>query len=64
MVKFIQVCASQDDLFALDGEGAVYQYNFNRKTWVTLAANRSPELPRRGDHEPAGSDPGGSRNGA
>ena len=42
-VKFIQICASQDDLFALDEEGNVYQYNFNVKTWAKLVASRSYE---------------------
>ncbi len=41
--KFIQICASQDDLFALDEEGNIYQYNFSVKTWVTLVASRSYE---------------------
>jgi hypothetical protein len=41
--KFIQICASQDDLFALDGEGNIHQYNFNAKTWVKLVASRSHE---------------------
>ncbi len=45
MAKFIQICASQDDLFALDEEGNIYQYNFNAKTWVKLAAGRSDEEP-------------------
>ncbi len=39
-VKFIQICASQDDLFALDEGGKIYQYNFNEKTWVQLVASR------------------------
>ena len=43
MAKFIQICASQDDLFALDDEGNIYQYNFNAKTWVRLVASRSYE---------------------
>ncbi|OLC12578.1 MAG: hypothetical protein AUH29_15875 [Candidatus Rokubacteria bacterium 13_1_40CM_69_27] len=43
MAKFIQICASQDDLFALDEDGEVYQYNFNTKTWVELVASRSHE---------------------
>jgi hypothetical protein len=43
MAKFIQICASQDDLFALDEEGNIYQYNFNAKTWVKLVADRSHE---------------------
>jgi len=40
---FIQICASQNDLFALDKEGHIYQYNFNAKTWVKLGASRSYE---------------------
>ncbi len=41
--KFIQICASQDDLFALDEDGAIYQYNFSVKKWVQLDAGRSYE---------------------
>ncbi|MGH7307349.1 MAG: hypothetical protein ACREK6_01500 [Candidatus Rokuibacteriota bacterium] len=41
--KFIQICASQDDLFALDVDGDVYQYNFTTKTWVKLTPSRSNE---------------------
>ncbi len=43
MRKFIQLCASQNDLFALDEEGDVYQYHFNAKTWVKLVANRESD---------------------
>ncbi|HEY7364720.1 MAG TPA: hypothetical protein VIE37_11480 [Methylomirabilota bacterium] len=43
MTKFIQICASQDDLFALDVDGDVYQYNFTTKTWVKLIPSRSYE---------------------
>ena len=39
--KFIQICASQNDLFALDEEGNISQYNFNAKAWVKLVASRS-----------------------
>lgn len=38
MAKFIQICASQNDLFALDDEGNIYQYRFNTKTWEMLRA--------------------------
>jgi len=38
--KFIQICASRDDLFALDEGGNIYQYNFNAKTWVKLVTSR------------------------
>jgi hypothetical protein len=40
--KFIQICASQNDLFALDAEGSIYQYDFNKKTWDKLVPSRSP----------------------
>jgi hypothetical protein len=43
MTKFIQICASQNDLFALDAEGDIYQYHFNIKAWVKLIANRESE---------------------
>jgi hypothetical protein len=43
MAKLIQICASENDLFGLDGDGVVYQYNFNTKNWIPL--------PRRADHE-------------
>jgi hypothetical protein len=41
--KFIQICASQDDLFALDGEGNIFQYNFKTKAWGRLVAGRASE---------------------
>jgi len=41
VAKFIQICASQDDLFALDEGGSIFQYNFNTKTWMELLASRS-----------------------
>lgn len=34
---------TQDDLFALEEEGNIYQYDFNAKTWVKLVASRSYE---------------------
>jgi hypothetical protein len=36
MSKLIQICASENDLFGLDGDGAVYQYNFKTNSWTTL----------------------------
>jgi hypothetical protein len=50
LATFIQICASQNDLFALDGQGNVYQYNFDATTWEKLAANRSHEGPKRSNH--------------
>jgi hypothetical protein len=41
MSKLIQLCASANDLFGLDGDGMVYQYNFNTNTWMTLGRGRS-----------------------
>jgi hypothetical protein len=46
---FIQICASQNDLFALDAEGNIFQYNFTSQTWEKLAATRSRESPARAD---------------
>jgi hypothetical protein len=43
MTKFIHICASENDLFALDEEGHVYQYNFQAQTWVKLVSSRSEE---------------------
>ena len=43
MAKFVQICASQNDLFALDEEGRIHQYNFGTKTWAQLAEARSDE---------------------
>lgn len=43
MAKFIQICASQDDVFALDDRGDVYRYNFNVKAWAKLIADRRSE---------------------
>ncbi len=43
MTRFVQICASQNDLFALDSEGDVHQYHFDVKTWVKLTANREEE---------------------
>jgi hypothetical protein len=37
MVRLVQICASSNDLFALDDEGSVHQYDFNTKAWVKLA---------------------------
>ena len=40
MAKLIQICASQNDLFGLDGDGTVYQYNFNTNNWMKLGQGR------------------------
>ena len=52
--RFIQICASQNDLFALDGEGSIYQYNFTSQTWQKLVASRSDASPARGDRASRG----------
>lgn len=45
--KLVQICASQNDLFALDSDGVVYQYDFNCRTWERLDARRTYNaLPR------------------
>jgi hypothetical protein len=44
MPKLIQICASENDLFGLDGDGIVYQYNFKMNNWMSLGHGRD-------DHE-------------
>jgi hypothetical protein len=46
MAKLIQICASENDLFGLDGNGVVYHYNFKTNNWMRLG---------RGQREHAGS---------
>ena len=46
--KFTQICASQNDLFALDANGGIHQYNFTVKSWEKLPAGRSFDSPERG----------------
>jgi len=53
--KFTQICASQNDLFALDKHGNIYQYDFNAKTWGKLVSRAArwtlasqPETAERG----------------
>ena len=36
MPRLIQICASQNDLFGLAGDGTVFQYNFNSNAWTQL----------------------------
>jgi hypothetical protein len=43
LAKLIQICASANDLFGLDDEGRVYQYNFNTSTWRDLGRGRSTQ---------------------
>ncbi|HTO13521.1 MAG TPA: hypothetical protein VMQ51_18255 [Candidatus Binatia bacterium] len=45
--KFVQICASRNDLFALDEDGDIHQYNFTEKAWEELVADRSAETPER-----------------
>ena len=43
MARFTQICASQNDLFALDEQGDVHQYNFKSKRWIKLVARHPSE---------------------
>jgi hypothetical protein len=50
MKRLTQICASYNDLFGLDEDGEVYQYNFNTNAWAKLAhgagdERREPERP-------------------
>ena len=55
--RFVDICASQNDLFALDEAGIVYQYNFNAKTWERLASGRAQEGPEQGQRAQRGDTP-------
>ena len=35
-MKLMQICASNNDLFGLDRDGEVYQYNFSTNAWRKL----------------------------
>ena len=48
--KLMQICASQNDLFALDSEGIVYQYDFKAKRWEGLEERRAVGTPRQDDN--------------
>ena len=62
MAKLIQLCASANDLFGLDGEGMVYQYNFNTNTWMTLGRGRSDRRESSLDEDPPSSGYPASRS--
>ena len=53
MAKLIQITASQNDLFGLDSDGVVCQYNFNTNNWMALGDERGG----RDDSVPRGSRP-------
>jgi hypothetical protein len=40
MMRLVQICASQNDLFGLDSDGRVYRYNFKASTWTRLGQGR------------------------
>jgi hypothetical protein len=40
MAKLVQICASANDLFGLDGDGVAYQYNFKTDNWMRLGHGR------------------------
>jgi hypothetical protein len=47
MTKLIQICASENDLFGLDGNGVVYQFNFKTNEWLKLGGGqRAPSALR------------------
>jgi hypothetical protein len=52
MAKLIQICASENDLFGLDSDGVVFQFNFNTKNWIRLPRGRADQEARgRADQE-------------
>lgn len=57
MTKLIQICASQNDLFGLDGDGVVCQFNFNTNSWMKLGHARADRGERPLAEEQAASAP-------
>jgi hypothetical protein len=58
MAKLIQICASENDLFGLDGDGEVYQYNFKTNVWLQLGHGRNDNVESAGaDVRVAGAHP-------
>lgn len=57
MAKLIQICASDNDLFGLDAEGAVYHYNFNTDSWMRLGRGHRDEVSRVAEGRPAAAYP-------
>ena len=55
MVKLIQICASDNDLFSLDAEGSVYHYNFKTNDWVRLGCEQRDQGESRRGHGQLGS---------
>jgi hypothetical protein len=64
MTKLVGICASANDLFGLDGDGVVYQYNFNTKTWMSLGQGRSSRRELSRDEGASASAPPRPRGGA
>jgi hypothetical protein len=61
MAKLIQICASENDLFGLDGDGVAYHYNFNTDSWVRLGHGRHDDgVSRLGESGPSAVSPEGS----
>jgi hypothetical protein len=58
MAKLIQICASENDLFGLDGDGRVYHYNFKTNNWVKLGrGQRDHGGSRGGESQPRSAQP-------
>ena len=62
IAKLIQLCASANDLFGLDGDGMVHQYNFNTNTWMTLGRGRSDRRESSLDEDQSASGYSSSRS--
>jgi hypothetical protein len=52
MAKLIQICASANDLFGLDGDGVAYQYNFKTNNWMRLGHGRRDQGGAHDDAQP------------
>ena len=50
MATLIQICASHNDLFGLDSDGVVHQYNFSTNTWISIGRGRTETESRPLEH--------------
>ena len=40
--KFVQIAATDEELYALDAEGRVWEYDYQEQAWEVLTAKRNP----------------------
>jgi len=43
--KFVQIAATDEELYALDAEGRVWQFDYQKQAWEVLTARRDSREP-------------------